>query len=397
MDPNAFDAYRPLLSSETLRDIESLHPEECGFGREECAGPGVPAKLRGSMALKEHIFYVSSMPHTQWSSKLENVPKFSSFSQLVKSCYSVTDINCNNDNKDDHHHTHHHGGGGEKKKGNSTIPACNLAYSPDCSSEEQEYILRIHEATRASPDAVKGKIKQHSSNTGQFAITRYPCWKGEEGGEEEDGALQRKKKSSLPWVVRAVPTLNGEGPSTHAREEDAGEGSAVRGLDDIDDRKPNIVAEGEKDLSSEYFIFVCAHLLRDKRCGFCGVVLVDLLSRCIREETEKRQGGTATTQHNLGNHNVHDHDRHTARATSCAAASTPPPRITVFPCSHVGGHVYAGNVLVYSRFGGVAFGLFRPQDVVPLVTALLEDKGEVPPSLVERVRGHIGDAYVHLE
>eukprot|EP00796_Vickermania_ingenoplastis_P006694 gene6694-4792_t len=119
------------------------------------------------------------------------------------------------------------------------------------------------------------------------------------------------------------------------------------------------------DRSAEYFVFVCAHLTRDKRCGFCGVVLVDLLRSCIAQRTAATPG----------------------RA----------PAITVLPCSHVGGHIYAGNVLVYSRFGGVAFGLFRPQDVEALVDSMLADQGAVPAELVDRVRGHMGTSYQALD
>jgi len=110
--------------------------------------------------------------------------------------------------------------------------------------------------------------------------------------------------------------------------------------------------------SNEYFIFVCAHLTRDKRCGYCGLVLVDLLR---------------------------------SAAHSMATAECPP--ITVLPCSHVGGHIYAGNVLVYSKFGGVCFGLFTPEDVEVLIQSLLEDQGKVPASLSSRIRGCMGKTY----
>lgn len=112
------------------------------------------------------------------------------------------------------------------------------------------------------------------------------------------------------------------------------------------------------DRSSEYFIFVCAHLTRDKRCGYCGLVLVDLMQVAVQ-----------------------------------AMAKAGSPNISVLPCSHVGGHIYAGNVLVYSRFGGVCFGLFTPDDVEVLISSLLEDKGAVPPSLSSRIRGFMGQNY----
>lgn len=58
-------------------------------------------------------------------------------------------------------------------------------------------------------------------------------------------------------------------------------------------------------------VFVCAHGSRDKRCGVCGPALIEKLI----EEIEIR---------GLTN------------------------QITVSPCSHIGGHKYAGNVIIYS-------------------------------------------------
>lgn len=112
-----------------------------------------------------------------------------------------------------------------------------------------------------------------------------------------------------------------------------------------------VIAE---DRTAEYFILVCSHTQRDARCGFCGLVLVDLLRRSIA--AKKTEGS---------------------------------PVMNVLPCSHVGGHIYAGNVIVHSKFGGIGFGLFRPEDVDCLVDALLANKGEVPESLKKRVRGHV--------
>ncbi|PWU97698.1 hypothetical protein C4B63_14g35 [Trypanosoma cruzi] len=64
------------------------------------------------------------------------------------------------------------------------------------------------------------------------------------------------------------------------------------------------------DRSNEVFIFVCSHRSRDGRCGYCGAVLVELLRQSIR------------------------------------AKKSDDDTIHVYPCSHVGGHIYAGNVLM---------------------------------------------------
>ncbi|KAM1111945.1 hypothetical protein ACFX2I_044880 [Malus domestica] len=58
-------------------------------------------------------------------------------------------------------------------------------------------------------------------------------------------------------------------------------------------------------------VFVCAHGSRDKRCGVCGPVLIDK----FKEEAELR---------GLTN------------------------QVLVTACSHIGGHKYAGNLIIYS-------------------------------------------------
>ncbi|RNF02392.1 sucraseferredoxin-like family protein [Trypanosoma rangeli] len=108
------------------------------------------------------------------------------------------------------------------------------------------------------------------------------------------------------------------------------------------------------DRSNELFVFVCSHRSRDHRCGYCGAVLVDLL----RQSIKARKGDDES--------------------------------IHVYPCSHVGGHVYAGNVLLYSKHGGVCFGCFTPAQVKTFVDFLVGGAVEIPASLKQRIRGHIG-------
>lgn len=121
----------------------------------------------------------------------------------------------------------------------------------------------------------------------------------------------------------------------------------------------NVALESGLDRSNETMIFVCSHRLRDARCGYCGPVLVDLLN--------KRLAGL------LGEERL----------------------IRAYACSHVGGHTYAGNVLVYTRNGGVCFGCFCPSDVEALVQALTDSTipfplpGTIPASLQPKVRGEL--------
>lgn len=107
------------------------------------------------------------------------------------------------------------------------------------------------------------------------------------------------------------------------------------------------------DRTLEYFIFVCAHRARDARCGYCGPVLVDVMSQAVQQTFPDLR-------------TVH-----------------------VIACSHFGGHVYAGNVLIYSRHGGVCFGCVTPNDVETILDIVRNDDGVVPDTLKDRVRGRL--------
>lgn len=67
---------------------------------------------------------------------------------------------------------------------------------------------------------------------------------------------------------------------------------------------------GNPEALTGWYIFVCCHGSRDRRCGVCGPAIVSRL----REEIEK---------HDLQG------------------------KISVSPCSHIGGHKFAGNVIIF--------------------------------------------------
>lgn len=70
--------------------------------------------------------------------------------------------------------------------------------------------------------------------------------------------------------------------------------------------------DGLPESISGTYVFVCAHGSRDKRCGVCGPVLIDKFD----EEVGVRQ--------------LED-------------------KVHISPCSHIGGHKYAGNMIIYSQ------------------------------------------------
>ncbi|RDY08101.1 hypothetical protein CR513_07700 [Mucuna pruriens] len=102
------------------------------------------------------------------------------------------------------------------------------------------------------------------------------------------------------------------------------------------------------------YVFVCSHGSRDRRCGFCGPVLV---SR-FREEIE---------MHGLQG------------------------KVFVSPCSHIGESEYAGNAIVFGpcmngQVTGHWYGYVAPDDI-PLLLQQHIVKGEILDSLW---RGQMG-------
>ncbi|TMW90894.1 hypothetical protein EJD97_015090 [Solanum chilense] len=102
------------------------------------------------------------------------------------------------------------------------------------------------------------------------------------------------------------------------------------------------------------YVFVCSHNNRDRRCGVCGPILIEEFSKAIESKDLKNE--------------VH-----------------------VAACSHVGGHKYAGNVIIYStdkqgKIAGHWYGYVTP-DEVPIL--LDEHIGE--GKILERLwRGQMG-------
>lgn len=88
-----------------------------------------------------------------------------------------------------------------------------------------------------------------------------------------------------------------------------------------------------------FHVTVCTHVARDDRCGECGPLLVE----AFRE----------------------------------AAAEGGYDEVAIHPSSHVGGHRYAGNVLVYP--GGTWYGYVQPGDVGSILEAHVDEGGSWAP------------------
>ncbi|HLV01623.1 MAG TPA: sucrase/ferredoxin-like family protein, partial [Acidobacteriota bacterium] len=87
-------------------------------------------------------------------------------------------------------------------------------------------------------------------------------------------------------------------------------------------------------LEGTYF-FVCVHGERDERCGRCGPPVIEALEDYL------------SAQNVLSNWHV-------------------------YPCSHVGGHRYAGNLLIYP--GGYWYGYVTPSTVSMIVDRVAQGR-----------------------
>ncbi|CAA2987610.1 altered inheritance of mitochondria 32-like [Olea europaea subsp. europaea] len=107
-------------------------------------------------------------------------------------------------------------------------------------------------------------------------------------------------------------------------------------------------ASGVQEALSGTYVFVCAHNNRDRRCGVCGPVLI----KKFKEDIESK--------------GLQD-------------------QVVVTACSHVGGHKYAGNVIIFSadaegKISGNWYGYVTPNDVSELTDRQI-GKGEI----IERI------------
>jgi hypothetical protein len=93
-------------------------------------------------------------------------------------------------------------------------------------------------------------------------------------------------------------------------------------------------------------IYVCCHMTRDVRCGVIGKVLINQLREYLASPPED-------------------------------ISALKYENVEVYGCSHVGGHKYAGNMIIY-RPGwkqGVWYGRVLPEDIDSIIrTTVLEGK-----------------------
>ncbi|KAI3452480.1 hypothetical protein Pfo_009144 [Paulownia fortunei] len=135
-----------------------------------------------------------------------------------------------------------------------------------------------------------------------------------------------------------------------------------RGLkdSDVDSFVEDVLVNGkpwvsgvQEELTGSY-VFVCAHNNRDRRCGVCGPVLIEKFKEVIESKDLKN-------------------------------------KVFLTACSHVGGHKYAGNVIIFSadpegKIAGNWYGYVTPNDFFELLDKQI-GKGEI----TDRIwRGQMG-------
>ncbi|EYU34740.1 hypothetical protein ABFS82_11G130700 [Erythranthe guttata] len=138
-----------------------------------------------------------------------------------------------------------------------------------------------------------------------------------------------------------------------------------RGLteSDVDSFVEDVLVNGKEvqEKMTGSYVFVCAHNNRDRRCGVCGPILIEKFKEEIGSKDLKNQ-------------------------------------VSVVACSHVGGHKYAGNVIVFSadsdgKIAGNWYGYVTPGDVHELL-----DKQIGQGKVIDRIwRGGMGAKVEEVE
>ena len=105
-------------------------------------------------------------------------------------------------------------------------------------------------------------------------------------------------------------------------------------------------------------MLICAHKLRDKRCGVTGPIL----AKQIQLESEERQQAEERENDTRAQQRIRDG---LPPSTSAPLSSQLPVRTLLI--SHIGGHKYAGNVIAYPA--GVWYGRVTPCHVHLLLDA----------------------------
>lgn len=302
------------LSAQTLRDIESLDPAAHGFDRSECKN--VPADIGASYKpVNVHVFLSSSLRAPQWDSQTKNVKSYTEVNAALSALKAKADpalVSKSATPAEAFRLTvFHNSNSAELFSGASASAASSSAASSATSAAAgvDEQLLVVHKAATSS------------SSSSEISAVAQPQLR------LATVSAKAFAQSETPWLQ---PELCKEVPSTSR------------------------------------FVFICSHVQRDARCGFCGAALVDLLEQELKRQRDALVAAAGET---------------TSATAATAAKVAAIPTVYVSPCAHVGGHTMAGNVLALASDGGFCFGCANPSDVPALATALLQ-RGSLTDSLL---------------
>ncbi|XAR58223.1 hypothetical protein NMG60_11026636 [Bertholletia excelsa] len=238
-------------------------------------------------------------------------------------------------------------------------------FSSDAASDDVKFGFQRPEMYKSSLAGTVDPYDRHLF----LCYKRHEAWPSRVEGSESDplpkllsGAL-KARKDDINVKTRLTICEGGEGPEFSdgdvlifpemIKYRGLKDSDAVSFVDDVlVNGKP--WSSGVPEVMTGSYVFVCAHASRDKRCGVCGPVLIDK----FKEEIKQRglQG-----------------------------------QVFVSGCSHVGGHKYAGNLIIFStdqegKIAGHWYGYVTPNDVAELLEKHI-GKGEI----IERLwRGQMG-------
>jgi (2Fe-2S) ferredoxin len=186
-----------------------------------------------------------------------------------------------------------------------TWPGKEFETRPGSSDEKQE---------DASPAIVMHEALLHASGTYKGGIHRF--------AKNAVGNV----KLNLAEALFAAGGVSGDRPGDvllfpQMQRHRLG-GESVGNKNEVAKFVKRVIVDGDvgKDVSTignKAHVFICTHGARDARCGVCGPALVDAFRVAVAKDAHLKN------------------------------------KVEVRGCSHVGGHAYAGNVLVFAPANGI--------------------------------------------
>lgn len=247
----------------------------------------------------------------------------------------------------------------------SSQPKSQIDAADSSNSEDLEYGFQRPEIKNRSP--LLATIDAYDRHV-FLCYQNHESWPARVEGPDADilprllAAALKSRKNEIPRNTRLTICEGQDGSeSTNGDILIFPDMIRYRGLthSDVDGFVENVLVEGgewvgkNEPLSGSH-VFVCCHGSRDRRCGVCGPALV----KKFQEEIELR--------------GLKD-------------------EVFVSPCSHIGGHKYAGNLIIFSssvqgKVNGHWYGYVTPDDVSVLLDQHI-GKGEIVDPLW---RGQMG-------